>query len=154
MIKDSVPFLLGEAQVALYYADANGQAILTAPIWFGVEAQDCSMLESRESFFQASTGARGYTEYQGNSIHRIEIGRAWALPAQSGVDRTIMREFMPARNQRFVMQFAWQDRETQLTHQRIYFNVVFQAQDLRSRRALDFNQRQRCSAEWMEENAC
>jgi hypothetical protein len=154
MIKDAIPFLLGEAEVELYYAGANGQPISSVPIWFGVKAQDCAMLESRQSFMTASTGARGFTEYQGNSIHRIEIGRAWALPTQSGADRTIMREFMPARNQRFVLQFAWLDRTTGLTHQRLYFNVVFQSQDLRSRRALDFNQRQRCSAEWMEENAC
>lgn len=157
MADSEVPFLLGEAEVSLFYQAADGSAITGSPIWFGVEAQQMRMSKTRESFRQASTGARGVTTYQGNSIHRIEIGRAWVLPTESGVNgfqKVIMREFVPARNQRFVMQLAWLDKETKLTHQRIYFGVVFESENLNSRGALEFNQRQSCSAEWMEENAC
>lgn len=150
MWTDSVPFLLGEADVALFYQAADGTAITTAPVWFGCKARQMVMNKSRESFRMASTGAEGITTYQGNTIHRIEIGKAWVLP----IEGAVMQEFDPARNQRFVLQLAWADPVTKLTHQRIYFGVVFESENLTSKGALDFTQRQACSATWMEQNAC
>lgn len=156
MPADTVPLFLGEAEVNLYYQAADGTAIIGTPLWFGCVASQVRMDEARESFDVASTGARGISTYQGNSVHRIDIGRVWVLPVQNNPPamESVMTEFVPARNQRFVLQFSWLEKQYKLVHQRLYFGAVFRSLNLNSRGALQFDQRQLLSATYMEQNAC
>lgn len=153
----TVPFL-AEACVSLFPADTDGSAITSAPIWMGANARNVSFDRGFEEFRMASTGANNPRVYQGNELHAVKFGRIWMLPNADSLPgqpaRLLMREFRPLRNQRFVLQVVWEDPETYLKHQRIYFGVTFSQQNLKSNGVLKSDEEQIIVAEDMQESSC
>lgn len=144
---------VAEAKANLYLQGA-GYTPTGVALWFGALIEGLEMNAQRETFPQASTGARGITTYQGNTIHTVAFRRVWSLPTQSGPDRQIMTEFRPPRNTKYILQLAWTEELTKLQHQRIYYNFSFNGDNLNSKGALQFSQTQSCTATWMKQSSC
>lgn len=145
---DCLPFFLIEAEIALYPANADGTPNTDAPYWFGCCARNLDMVHVRHNVKIARTGARTPRSYTTNEEHMISIARVWA------VERSTQLDFVPTKNQRFVMQITWHDRQQDKGYQRVYSGVTAEEFSQRSNGVLESNAMQQWRAETMEQSAC
>lgn len=139
----TLPFLLVEAKISLFVADAAGQPILTKPVWVGARAENVE-LNAEITDVDATPSGAAYDQYaQLSEGHEISIERIWVLPlgANAGPGAAALTDFDLARG-RFVMQVFWLDRKTRLWHQRTYYGVQAKRYGLRSNGILHFGSSQ------------
>jgi hypothetical protein len=114
-MSDRLPFFLHEALVALYVADSNGQP-LGAALWSGAYANGLRFSHALDEVLVAASGDRYRTAYHVDEENVITIDRTWILL------KTTLTDFMPGRNQQYVLQITWQ--QGNYVFQRTFYGVT------------------------------
>jgi hypothetical protein len=124
MIPHYPPFLIHEADFALYLADSNGNAGST--VYMGGRLED---LQPETEFVSQRLDRHG--DPFGNTIHvderhRFTVKNLWALSRATGSMPK------PRRNQKYIFVVRWFDPETTAWAKRSYFGVTADGQRLPS----------------------
>lgn len=127
MLRDSLPLLLREAVISLYPADAQGNPIISAPVWAGVCANGLRLGLRWNETLSFSSGDRYKTAHHEDEEHAIEIDRTWIIRTASPGEAS-----GPERNGRYVLEIVWNDLLQKIWHKRVYFGVTGRSSDLNS----------------------
>jgi len=129
MSRDNIPFFLHEAVLTLYPAAADGSSLTDVAVWSGALATQLKLRSTLEAMKIMGSGEAFATEHHIDEEHLIEIERTWILrkvPAAPAI-----RDFMPARNQQYVLEIVWQ--ADGVWYKRAYLGVTGRSVALTSR---------------------
>lgn len=114
-------FTLPEATLSLYPSGADGEALLDRAVWWGACANTFRHEERLIEKLFAPTGASHQRAQHIDEEHELTVGRTWFIP------NATLRDFRPARNQRYVLVVVWVDPATSAWHRNLYFGVTFRS---------------------------
>lgn len=134
MTRDHVPLLLREAVISLYPADANGNALIAAPVFCGVCANGLRLGLSWEEELGFTSGDAYKTAHHNDEQHAIEVDRSWVLRTAAPGELV-----GPQRGQRYVLEIVWSDVRERLWYKRLYYGVTGRSSDLNSDGARSHN---------------
>jgi len=117
-MNDRIPYMLHEAVLSLYPAAADGQAIVAAPVWSGALATGLRMSMEFEEVKLQGAGERYTTAHHVDEEHVLTIDRTWLIRRAAPTD------FVPRRNQQYVLEWVWYDSRERTWYQRQYFGVT------------------------------
>jgi hypothetical protein len=123
-MSDRLPFFLHEALISLYFAGSDGNPLGNA-IWSGAYANGLRFNHALEEVTLKGSGDLYGTTHHVDEENIISIERTWI------VQKTDLVDFMPARNQQYVLQIVWQQGKYVL--QRTFYGVTGRSLDQVSR---------------------
>lgn len=100
-MSDRLPYFLHEAIVSLYPAAGDG-SLTGAAVWSGAYANGLRFSHSLEELVLSGSGDLYGTARHIDEANIIAIDRTWILR------KTDLTDFMPVRNQQYVLQITWQ----------------------------------------------
>ena len=98
--RDYIPFLLHEAVLQLYPADANGEPVLASVIWWAL-TNNLSQEDKFPGPVIAASGALYATQHVLTVNTELTLDRSWILRAAS------LAEFRPQPAQAYVLEAVW-----------------------------------------------
>lgn len=140
-----VSLVLAHATLSLYHADANGNPILSSPIWMGARTEEVELNQSIEEIPSTPSGALHVETEHGFEHHEIRISRMWVLPTKAS-ERGL--DYAMPRGPRHVLVVYGEDRATGIWHKRTYYGVSAQIYNLRSLGVLNFGANQSFRAQY------
>jgi len=122
-MSDRLPFLLREAQFALYPTDASG--VLQGPaLWFGGFINKLRTAMDYEEVLLKASGDRYSTAHHVDEAHVLSLGQSWIIFAPT------MADWKPVRNQQYQLQLIWTSGGRWL--RRVYSGVTWRTLALES----------------------
>lgn len=112
----TIPLTISQATLTLYVADANGDPLLSAPVWMGSRAEGIE-LDDQYNEVESTPTCASYPEHEMmGEYHEIRIERIWAIPVDT------FRDYLLTR-QGYVMVIEWRDEVTGTWQRRTYYGV-------------------------------
>lgn len=127
MPRDYIPLFLREAVLTLYPTDAQGNALVTAPVWAGTCANSLKLGLAFVETLSFSSGDRYQTAHHEDEQHVIEVERVWVLRRSSPGELPA-----PRRGETYVLEIVWNDRRERVWYKRLYYGVTGRSADLTS----------------------
>ena len=114
-MSDQIPFFLHEAMLSLYATGADGLPSGGA-IWAGGQANGLRFSHALDEIVVRKSGAAYGKAYHIDEENLLTIERTWLL------QKSVLVDFMPARNQQYILQIIWQ--ADGCIFQRTFFGVT------------------------------
>jgi len=117
-MKDTIPYFLHEAVLSLYAASADGMSASGVAIWSGELATGLRMEVSFDEVKLQGAGERYTSAHPIDEEHLIEVERTWLIRRSAPAD------FVPSRQQPYVLELVWYEPEQKTWYQRRYVGVT------------------------------
>lgn len=109
-----VPFLLGDATATLYHADANGNAILDAPVWWNQCLRGFNAGQTIE--YREQKAVTGIRDIPVSERFNLEFERIWLM------DTASLEDWSPAPGETYALKMHWRHYDLPLWYSATYRN--------------------------------